>query len=180
MFVFLVSLRILQAPGYGDIRLSLEMIPDTVNLEEPFDIICKITNCRSKQLHCFDNISISFNDWVKIAFCVLNVVVKEPWTWCWRCATPGRSTGVVYQGDSWGNSVPLPSSLCLSRCSHPSRVFRYEPKLIVCDVFLFLCPEVLHLFVSEYFRVETQRRVSEEDVWIWWHCTSVCNLPIHK
>lgn len=35
-----------QAPGYGDIRLSLEMIPDTVNLEEPFDIICKITNCR--------------------------------------------------------------------------------------------------------------------------------------
>lgn len=35
-----------QAPGYGDIRLSLEVIPDTVNLEEPFDIICKITNCR--------------------------------------------------------------------------------------------------------------------------------------
>lgn len=39
---------VLQAPGYGDIRLSLEMIPDTVNLEEPFDIICKITNCRWK------------------------------------------------------------------------------------------------------------------------------------
>lgn len=35
-----------QAPGYGDVRLSLEMIPDTVNLEEPFDITCKITNCR--------------------------------------------------------------------------------------------------------------------------------------
>uniref|UniRef100_A0A3B4AWS1 Trafficking protein particle complex subunit 13 n=1 Tax=Periophthalmus magnuspinnatus TaxID=409849 RepID=A0A3B4AWS1_9GOBI len=33
------------APGYGDIRLSMEMIPDTVNLEEPFDIICKVTNC---------------------------------------------------------------------------------------------------------------------------------------
>lgn len=39
---------VLQAPGYGDIRLSLDMIPDTVNLEEPFDIICKITNCRWK------------------------------------------------------------------------------------------------------------------------------------
>lgn len=39
-------LPMFQAPGYGDIRLSLEMIPDTVNLEEPFDIICKITNCR--------------------------------------------------------------------------------------------------------------------------------------
>lgn len=35
-----------QAPGYGDIRLSLEVIPDTVDLEEPFDIVCKITNCR--------------------------------------------------------------------------------------------------------------------------------------
>lgn len=43
---YVLSLRVLQAPGYGDIRLSLETIPDTVNLEEPFDIICKITNCR--------------------------------------------------------------------------------------------------------------------------------------
>uniref|UniRef100_A0A3Q3WLB1 Trafficking protein particle complex subunit 13 n=1 Tax=Mola mola TaxID=94237 RepID=A0A3Q3WLB1_MOLML len=79
------------APGYGDIRLSLEVIPDTVNLEEPFDIICKITN------------------------------LKEPWTWCWRCVTPGRSTGVVYQDDSWGSSVLPPSSLCLSHSSHLSR-----------------------------------------------------------
>ena len=36
----------LQAPGYGDVRLSLEYIQDTVNIEEPFDITCKITNCR--------------------------------------------------------------------------------------------------------------------------------------
>ncbi|XP_030291314.1 trafficking protein particle complex subunit 13 isoform X3 [Sparus aurata] len=38
------------APGYGDIRLSLEIIPDTVNLEEPFDIICKITNCSERTM----------------------------------------------------------------------------------------------------------------------------------
>uniref|UniRef100_A0A665V2A2 Uncharacterized protein n=1 Tax=Echeneis naucrates TaxID=173247 RepID=A0A665V2A2_ECHNA len=38
------------APGYGDIRLSLEMIPDTVNLEEPFDIICKVTNCSERTM----------------------------------------------------------------------------------------------------------------------------------
>lgn len=37
---------VFQAPGYGDVRLSLETIPDTVSLEEPFDITCKITNCR--------------------------------------------------------------------------------------------------------------------------------------
>ncbi|XP_071219794.1 trafficking protein particle complex subunit 13-like isoform X7 [Salvelinus alpinus] len=38
------------APGYGDVRLSLEMIPDTVNLEEPFDITCKITNCSERTM----------------------------------------------------------------------------------------------------------------------------------
>ncbi|GCC17190.1 hypothetical protein chiPu_0017476 [Chiloscyllium punctatum] len=37
------------APGYGDVRLSLEMIPDTVNLEEPFEVTCKITNCSSER-----------------------------------------------------------------------------------------------------------------------------------
>ncbi|XP_069483460.1 trafficking protein particle complex subunit 13 isoform X2 [Ambystoma mexicanum] len=37
------------APGYGDVRLSLEAIPDTVNLEEPFEITCKITNCSSER-----------------------------------------------------------------------------------------------------------------------------------
>lgn len=38
------------APGYGDVRLSLELIPDTVNLEEPFDITCKITNCSERTM----------------------------------------------------------------------------------------------------------------------------------
>ncbi|KAL7847022.1 hypothetical protein SRHO_G00220020 [Serrasalmus rhombeus] len=38
------------APGYGDVRLSLEFIPDTVNLEEPFDITCKITNCSERTM----------------------------------------------------------------------------------------------------------------------------------
>uniref|UniRef100_A0A8B9HCE5 Trafficking protein particle complex 13 n=1 Tax=Astyanax mexicanus TaxID=7994 RepID=A0A8B9HCE5_ASTMX len=38
------------APGYGDVRLSLEYIPDTVNLEEPFDITCKITNCSERTM----------------------------------------------------------------------------------------------------------------------------------
>uniref|UniRef100_A0A803JK96 Trafficking protein particle complex subunit 13 n=1 Tax=Xenopus tropicalis TaxID=8364 RepID=A0A803JK96_XENTR len=37
------------APGYGDVRLSIETIPDTVRLEEPFDITCKITNCSSER-----------------------------------------------------------------------------------------------------------------------------------
>ncbi|KAG9353627.1 hypothetical protein JZ751_011748 [Albula glossodonta] len=35
------------APGYGDVRLSLEMIPDTVNLEEPertMDLVLEMCN----------------------------------------------------------------------------------------------------------------------------------------
>ncbi|XP_016097812.1 trafficking protein particle complex subunit 13-like [Sinocyclocheilus grahami] len=39
-----------EAPGYGDVRLSLELIPDTVSLEEPFDITCKITNCSERTM----------------------------------------------------------------------------------------------------------------------------------
>uniref|UniRef100_A0A8C7A5M3 Trafficking protein particle complex subunit 13 n=1 Tax=Nothoprocta perdicaria TaxID=30464 RepID=A0A8C7A5M3_NOTPE len=38
------------APGYGDVRLSLETIPDTVSLEEPFNITCKITNCSERTM----------------------------------------------------------------------------------------------------------------------------------
>ncbi|XP_032070562.1 trafficking protein particle complex subunit 13 isoform X2 [Thamnophis elegans] len=38
------------APGYGDVRLSLETIPDTVGLEEPFNITCKITNCSERTM----------------------------------------------------------------------------------------------------------------------------------
>uniref|UniRef100_A0A6I8PCZ9 Trafficking protein particle complex subunit 13 n=1 Tax=Ornithorhynchus anatinus TaxID=9258 RepID=A0A6I8PCZ9_ORNAN len=37
------------APGYGDVRLSLETVPDTVTLEEPFHITCKITNCSGER-----------------------------------------------------------------------------------------------------------------------------------
>ncbi|XP_038621462.1 trafficking protein particle complex subunit 13 isoform X3 [Tachyglossus aculeatus] len=37
------------APGYGDVRLALETVPDTVTLEEPFHITCKITNCSSER-----------------------------------------------------------------------------------------------------------------------------------
>ncbi|NWJ01958.1 TPC13 protein, partial [Crypturellus undulatus] len=38
------------ASGYGDVRLSPETVPDTVNLEEPFDITCKITNCSERTM----------------------------------------------------------------------------------------------------------------------------------
>nr|KAG5705877.1 hypothetical protein BaRGS_030767 [Batillaria attramentaria] len=33
------------APGYGDIRLTVESVPDTVTLETTFNIVCRITNC---------------------------------------------------------------------------------------------------------------------------------------
>ncbi|XP_012379069.2 LOW QUALITY PROTEIN: trafficking protein particle complex subunit 13-like [Dasypus novemcinctus] len=39
-----------EAPGYGNMRLSLETIPDTVILEEPFQITCKITNYSDRKV----------------------------------------------------------------------------------------------------------------------------------
>ncbi|XP_012946357.1 trafficking protein particle complex subunit 13 [Aplysia californica] len=33
------------APGYGDIRLTVESVPDTIALETTFDLVCRITNC---------------------------------------------------------------------------------------------------------------------------------------
>ncbi|XP_032948979.1 LOW QUALITY PROTEIN: trafficking protein particle complex subunit 13-like [Rhinolophus ferrumequinum] len=39
-----------EAPGYGNMRLSLETIPDTVILEEPFIITCKITNYSDRKM----------------------------------------------------------------------------------------------------------------------------------
>ncbi|XP_064134065.1 trafficking protein particle complex subunit 13-like [Loxodonta africana] len=39
-----------EAPGYGNMKLSLETIPDTVILEEPFHITCKITNCSDRKM----------------------------------------------------------------------------------------------------------------------------------
>lgn len=37
----------------------------------------------------------------------------------------------------------------------------------------------LSLFVPEYFRIETHRHISEADVRIRRHCTSVCGLSVH-
>lgn len=39
-----------EAPGYGNMRLSLETIPDTVILEKPFHITCKIKNHSDRKM----------------------------------------------------------------------------------------------------------------------------------
>ncbi|XP_027288729.1 trafficking protein particle complex subunit 13 [Cricetulus griseus] len=51
-----------EAPSCGELKLSLEKIPDTVAREEPFQITCKITNCTDKKmkllLKMFDTTSV--------------------------------------------------------------------------------------------------------------------------
>ncbi|XP_052026224.1 trafficking protein particle complex subunit 13-like [Apodemus sylvaticus] len=37
--------------SFGDLKLSLEKIPDTVVLEEPFQMTCKITNCSDRKMN---------------------------------------------------------------------------------------------------------------------------------
>ncbi|XP_013389860.1 trafficking protein particle complex subunit 13 isoform X2 [Lingula anatina] len=38
------------APGYGDIRLSVQAIPDAVEIEKPFSVTCRITNCCEREM----------------------------------------------------------------------------------------------------------------------------------
>ncbi|CAM9883106.1 unnamed protein product [Lampetra planeri] len=38
------------APGYGDVRLEIETIPDMAHLEEPFTVAFKITNCSERTM----------------------------------------------------------------------------------------------------------------------------------
>uniref|UniRef100_A0A8C4QSG4 Trafficking protein particle complex subunit 13 n=1 Tax=Eptatretus burgeri TaxID=7764 RepID=A0A8C4QSG4_EPTBU len=38
------------APGYGDVHLQLESIPDTVDIEAPFSVDCKVTNCSERTM----------------------------------------------------------------------------------------------------------------------------------
>ncbi|XP_061554670.1 trafficking protein particle complex subunit 13 isoform X1 [Phycodurus eques] len=78
------------APGYGDIRLSMEVIPDTVNLEEPFDISCKITNCSERTMDLLvEMINTSSVHW---------------------CGVSGRALGKL----SPGASLSLPLTLLAS------------------------------------------------------------------
>eukprot|EP00057_Strongylocentrotus_purpuratus_P010819 XP_011665293.1 PREDICTED: trafficking protein particle complex subunit 13 [Strongylocentrotus purpuratus] len=35
----------IQAPGYGDLKLSIAQIPDSVPLEKPFQLTCRVTSC---------------------------------------------------------------------------------------------------------------------------------------
>ncbi len=36
---------VFQAPGYGDVRLSVHSIPDVIELEKTFELACKVINC---------------------------------------------------------------------------------------------------------------------------------------
>ncbi|XP_063819260.1 trafficking protein particle complex subunit 13 isoform X2 [Pseudophryne corroboree] len=79
------------APGYGDVRLSLETIPDTVNLEEPFDITCKITNCSERTMDLI------------LEMCNTNAI-----HWC--CVS-GRQLGKLHPSSSLFLTLTLLSSV---------------------------------------------------------------------
>nr|XP_003461647.2 trafficking protein particle complex subunit 13 [Cavia porcellus] len=79
------------APGYGDVRLSLEAIPDTVNLEEPFHITCKITNCSERTMDL-----------------VLEMCDTSSVHWC---GVSGRQLGKLLPSASLGLALTLLSSV---------------------------------------------------------------------
>uniref|UniRef100_A0A8C5P937 Trafficking protein particle complex subunit 13 n=1 Tax=Leptobrachium leishanense TaxID=445787 RepID=A0A8C5P937_9ANUR len=79
------------APGYGDVRLSIETIPDTVSLEEPFQITCKITNCSERTMDLI------------LEMCNTNAI-----HWC---GVSGRQLGKLHPSSSLHLTLTLLSSV---------------------------------------------------------------------
>jgi len=70
------------APGYGDLRFSIEQIPGVVGLLKPFTIICRLHNCCERSL----DLVLSFDGFLQggVVF----------------CATSGQQLGQVSPGKS--------------------------------------------------------------------------------
>ncbi|XP_072353018.1 trafficking protein particle complex subunit 13 isoform X2 [Scyliorhinus torazame] len=117
------------APGYGDVRLSLEMIPDTVNLEEPFEVTCKITNCSERTMD------------LVLEMCNTNAI-----HWC---GISGRQLGKLSPNSSLHLALKLLASLQgLQSISglrlmdtFLKRTYEYDDIAQVCVVFAHLNPE---------------------------------------
>ncbi|XP_062384122.1 trafficking protein particle complex subunit 13 isoform X1 [Sardina pilchardus] len=117
------------APGYGDVRLSLEYIPDTVNIEEPFDITCKITNCSERTMDL-----------------VLEMCNSRSIHWC---GVSGRQLGKL--GPSASLSIPLRLLASVQGLQSVSglrltdtflkRTYEYDDIAQVCVVCPFFSPE---------------------------------------
>lgn len=107
-------------------------------------------------------------------------LVSGPWTWCWRCATPGPSTGAACRAVSWGSWAPPPRCPYRWRCSRPSRVSRL--KLNSFFSFSVLSPHTnVHVsFVLEHLWTEADRHVSQEDVRVRRCGTGLCDLPVYQ
>ncbi|XP_060765022.1 trafficking protein particle complex subunit 13 isoform X2 [Neoarius graeffei] len=117
------------APGYGDVRLSLELVPDTVNIEEPFDIICKITNCSERTMDL-----------------LLEMCNTRSVHWC---GVSGRQLGKL--GPSASLSIPLQLLCSVQGLQSISglrltdtflkRTYEYDDIAQVCVVCPYLSPE---------------------------------------
>ncbi|XP_063068869.1 trafficking protein particle complex subunit 13 isoform X2 [Engraulis encrasicolus] len=117
------------APGYGDVRLSLEYIQDTVNIEEPFDITCKIFNCSERTMDL-----------------VLEMCNSRAIHWC---GVSGRQLGKL--GPSASLSIPLRLLASVQGLQSISglrltdtflkRTYEYDDIAQVCVVCPFWSPE---------------------------------------
>lgn len=62
----------LQAPGCGDIKVTVEDIPQTVTVGETFEMHIKVTNCWLVDFHHYSDLPISHLFWS-----VLNTLVAQ-------------------------------------------------------------------------------------------------------
>ncbi|RUS92093.1 hypothetical protein EGW08_000117 [Elysia chlorotica] len=76
------------APGYGDIRLTVESVPDTVALESTFELVCRITNCCERTMD--------------LTLVLQNVTSHSGLLWC---GVSGRQLGKLPHNESL--DIPL-------------------------------------------------------------------------
>uniref|UniRef100_A0A2C9M5S2 Trafficking protein particle complex subunit 13 n=1 Tax=Biomphalaria glabrata TaxID=6526 RepID=A0A2C9M5S2_BIOGL len=78
------------APGYGDIRLTVESVPDTIALESTFDIVCRITNCCERTMD--------------LTLVLQNITQSSGLLWC---GVSGRQLGKLPQNESLDITLSL-------------------------------------------------------------------------
>lgn len=115
-----------EAPSYGNMMLSLETIPDTVILEEPFHITCKITNCSNRKMKL-----------------VLKMCDTDSIRWC---GSSGRNLGKLSPSSSFHFTLALLSlKMGLQSVSGIRITDKLLKKTYVCDDVAKVCviPSIL-------------------------------------
>ena len=111
LLLMLYLLMLLQAPGSGDIRLTVEAVPEAVAVEATFSLRVKIANCSERTMDLVLNLQNGLTSSV-----------------CW-CGVSGRSLGKLQPGAATHSQLSL---IALSPGLHVSATAVSSRSLLAC------------------------------------------------